>query len=287
MNYSAKKDVIEIVHTAGPAVHGPGYLLLEILREFGESKELAWRLLVRNINASYRQTYFGYLWAVLPSLAIAFVFVFLRSFNVIDTQTVEQSYTVYVVAGVFFWHSFTESIASPLKMLNESASYLGKVNFPKTALIMAGLGEVIFNSTIRWALLILIITLVGTEYGRYAFLAPLGFLSLIIFGFAIGIVIAPFGMLFRDVEKGIAIITYLWFFLTPVFYQFPATLSKFYLYINPVSPLLITARELLINDQPGYLEAYFLYTGLAVFMLIPGLLVYKLSMPYIIERIEA
>ena len=69
--------------------------------------------------------------------------------------------------------------------------------------------------------------------------------------------------------------------------NFPATLNKFYLYINPVSPLLMTVRDLLINDQPAYLEMYFVYTGLAVLMLIPGLLVYKLSMPYIIERIEA
>ncbi len=277
----------EKVYTATPSGFNLKQLLVEISREFIDSHGLAWRLFVRNLNIMYRQTYFGYVWAIAPPLMTAIIFIFLRSQSLIDVEIKDYPYSIYVITGVLLWQSFVEAINSPLKMLNSAASYIGKINFPKVALLTAGFGEVVFNSIIRGMILIVFYSVSGTEFGKYALMVPVCYFSLILLGFAMGILISPIGLLFKDVEKGMAIITYAWFFLTPVFYALPENINLFYIYLNPVTPMLITIRELLHGDELLYLNVYVLYSLLSLFALLPGLIVYRLSMPFLIERVEA
>jgi len=280
-------DLTEVVYTPASGSRQLAMVFGETLREFRYGRQLAWRLMVRNLNARYRQTYFGYLWAILPSVITAVVFVYLKEQNIIGAVANGVSYPVYVVTGVLLWHSFVESINSPLRMLNESVSYLGRINFPRIALIMAGFGEVMFNSLMRAVVLIAVFVVTDVESGRYALMAPFAFFSLLFLGFAIGIIVAPIGMLFRDIEKALLAITSIWFFLTPVFYAIPKDRPAELLYLNPVAPLLVTVREMLMGDSltlPGWFAAY---TLLSIAALLPALIVYKLSLPYIIERLEA
>ncbi|MFL9457913.1 hypothetical protein AB0758_43680 [Tolypothrix bouteillei VB521301_2] len=57
--------------------------------------------------------------------------------------------------------------------------------------------------------------------------------------------LAPLGILYQDVSKGLTLITGFWLFLTPVVYPVPNE-GTFGLLVklNPVTPLLVTAREL-------------------------------------------
>jgi lipopolysaccharide transport system permease protein len=282
-----KTSLEEVTYTPGPCAAGLKPLLIDLRRDFIASRELAWRLLVRNINAMYRQTYIGYAWAVLPPVITALVLIFLRSKGVIEVETTGYSYTLYVLTGVILWQTFLDSINSPLKMLNQSAPYLGKINFPRLALIMTGFGEVMFNVLIRCAVLLLVYVFAGAGVSVLTGVGLICLLTLIILGFAIGILLAPLGMLFKDVEKGLLAATAVWFFITPVFYLVPAGPVPAYVYLNPVAPLLMTVRELLMSIPLTQIWLFWVYTIISVIVLVPGLIAYKLSLPYIIERIEA
>jgi lipopolysaccharide transport system permease protein len=52
-------------------------------RDLLASRELAWRLLVRNLSAQYRQSWLGYAWAFLPPLFTTAIWVFLQSQQVL------------------------------------------------------------------------------------------------------------------------------------------------------------------------------------------------------------
>src|SRR5919106_373655 len=43
------------------------------------SRELIWRLIVRDISVRYRQSVLGYVWAILPTIAAVTIFGFLTS----------------------------------------------------------------------------------------------------------------------------------------------------------------------------------------------------------------
>jgi lipopolysaccharide transport system permease protein len=54
-----------VVYTSESRIRHPWQLFQEMGRDLLASRELAWRLLVRDISAQYRQSLFGVLWAFL------------------------------------------------------------------------------------------------------------------------------------------------------------------------------------------------------------------------------
>ena len=57
--------LIEVVYTPESQIRHPLKLLKSMIFDLKASRELAWRLFVRNISALYRQTALGYFWAFL------------------------------------------------------------------------------------------------------------------------------------------------------------------------------------------------------------------------------
>lgn len=70
---------IKVVYTSESRVRHPIQLVREMGRDLLASRELAWRLLVRDISAQYRQSLFGLLWAFLPPIVAAIGLVVARN----------------------------------------------------------------------------------------------------------------------------------------------------------------------------------------------------------------
>lgn len=277
----------EVVYTHRSALSQPYQLFSAMLHDLVASRELTWRLFVRNLSAQYRQSILGYLWAFLPPIVMTLTFVFLNSQKILNLAADDSDipYPVYVMVGTLLWQGFVEALNSPLKLLLQSQSMLAKFNFPREALILAGLGEVIFNFVIRLVLLLIVYVWFGVTFPVTVWLAPLGIISLIGLGLMIGLLISPIGILFQDVQRGITLIVSLWLLLTPVVYppptQWPASLL---VTLNPVSPLLVTTREMLITGRLTQLDGFLIVSGITVLLLLFGWLLYRIAMPRLIER---
>jgi hypothetical protein len=77
---SPSKDQLPLTrHTPESKIRHPFTLLKDMSRDLKASRELAWRLIIRDISAQYRQTVLGYFWAIFPPLVASLVFVLLRS----------------------------------------------------------------------------------------------------------------------------------------------------------------------------------------------------------------
>jgi lipopolysaccharide transport system permease protein len=285
---TAPKTIPISIYTPASQLADPGRLVREMLRDVMISRELAWRLLVRNISSRYRHTLFGYAWAFLPPIMTAVVFVFLQQAGYFSVGRTQVPYALFVLAGLILWQAFADAVHAPLRMVQQSHSILTKVNFPREALILAGVGEVIFASLIRLVLLILALFWFGIHLPWTAIWFPLGLLALIGMGTALGLLIVPVAILYHDVGQTIPFALYLWMFLTPVIYPAPATWpGSLLVLINPVSPVLDTARDWLFSGSPQYLIGFFVVFGLTVLTLLAGWLLYRLALPILIERISA
>jgi lipopolysaccharide transport system permease protein len=64
-------------------------------RDLLASRELAWRLLVRNISAQYRQSLLGYAWAFVPPIFTSLIWIFLQSQKVLGVGDTGMPYVVY------------------------------------------------------------------------------------------------------------------------------------------------------------------------------------------------
>ncbi len=67
------------VYTPESPLRNPRRFLREMFRDLRASRELAWRLFVRDTSAQYRQSMLGYVWAFLPPLVASLPFIFLNA----------------------------------------------------------------------------------------------------------------------------------------------------------------------------------------------------------------
>ncbi len=274
------------VYSNEPLLKDPKQLFKQMTHDLLKSRELAWRLFVRNISAQYRQSLLGYAWAILPPVFVTAIWVFLNSKKIIQFTQVDIPYPVFVLTGTVIWQSFVDSIMIPLKLINQSRPMLAKINFPREALILASLGEILFNHFIRLSILFVFLVFYDFSLPSTVWVAPIGMFSIIIMGMALGILFTPLGMLYDDVERGVQLGVQAWFFITPVIYSVPASSANFVLF-NPVAPLLVTTRQFLTTGQFEYVPAFIIYSMVGLLVLCIGWLAFRLSLPHILSRINA
>jgi lipopolysaccharide transport system permease protein len=270
---------------ASPLAH-PGRLFGEMWRDLAASRELAWRLFVRDISALYRQSILGYLWAFLPPIVTAVSFTFLNAQGIIRVGPTSIPYPAFVMIGTLFWQTFVDALNSPLKSVNSARSMLAKINFPREALILSGIADVLFNFAVRAVLLVPVFWHYHLPVGSALLLVPIGVLGLITLGLAIGLLIVPAGFLYNDVGRGLGLITGFWMLLTPVVYPPPSTgLGAWLAAWNPVSPILSFCRDALVADPLVHATSFATLFAASLVVAVAGWVLYRLSMPILIERI--
>lgn len=273
-------------------VYRPEYGRGEILNIFKglyadlpQSVSLGYRLAQRNIKARYRQSIFGLLWMLLPPLATAGVWIFLNSQQVFEFEGMIIPYPVFVLIGTLLWQIFSESITILLNNIQGNRSLLTKINFPHEALILSALGEIAFAVLIKLGILIIALIAFQVAPSWQIIAAMGGVLALIILGISIGLLLLPLAMLYKDISYGLPLLLQFALYLTPVIYPEPqySGLAKILEY-NPVTPLLMNTRDWLTGLNPR-VDYFFWVLGISILFFFVGILLYKLSMQIIIERI--
>jgi lipopolysaccharide transport system permease protein len=276
------------VYTTSSRMRTPGELFRSMLAGIRQSRQLSYRLFLRDLSAQYRQSMFGILWAFAPPIVTGIVFIVLRSNSIVNFGDTDIPYPVFALVGTMLWQLFTDSLNAPLKAVTAAKPLLAKISFPHEALIVSAFLMSMFNFAVKFLLIILILIVfnVGVTWG--SLLAPAAAFLLVFLGITIGLMITPIGMLYTDVGSALPIITQLLFFLTPVVYPPPQSFPFSLLVIlNPISPFLIASRDLLTKGVATNLEPLMVVTFLTLILLICAWVIYRISIPIIIERISA
>ncbi|NWG34543.1 MAG: ABC transporter permease [Chloroflexi bacterium] len=261
--------------------------LRQIVNDLPRAHELGLRLFKRNVKALYRQSLLGFAWALIPPLATAILWILLRGNNIVQMNDTGTPYPVFVLTGTLLWQLFSEAISAPLNQVTENKAMLAKINIPREGLLLSGAYHVIFNTAIKVVLLSVIyayfrqtITLTSLAF------LPVGLLSIGMAGFSIGLALTPLGMLYQDINKGLAVLLPFFMYLTPVVYPAPREgIMGLLMRANPLATLINETRNWLtlqpVQDMPYFIG----YTMAFVVLFLLSLVVYHLSMPMIIERI--
>lgn len=276
------------VYTPDSRLQHPARMLREMFGDLWAGRELAWRLAVRDISAQYRQAFLGLLWAFILPLANTLTWIFLQGSGVVRLSETALPYAVYVFTGTMLWAIFMEALNAPLKQTESARSMLAKLNFPREALIVSGIYQTLFNAAIKIGLLLAALPLFGILPGWSLLLFPLGVLSLVLVGTALGLLLTPVGLLYTDIGRGLPLVMQFLMYVTPVVFPMPqagwaATLFE----LNPLSPLILTARDWLTGAPPEFLGAFVVVNLLTLVLLLLVWVVYRLAMPILIERMSA
>ncbi|HEX9666469.1 MAG TPA: ABC transporter permease [Thermodesulfobacteriota bacterium] len=243
---------------------------------------------MRDISARYRQSILGVFWAFLPPILTGLVFIILQSRKIVSFGETDIPYPVFALFGTTLWQLFTESLNSPMNSVRSARAMLAKINFPREALVVAAFYQMLYNLGIKLVILAGIFVYFGIQVTWGLMLAPLAILMLILLGMTLGLLLTPLGTLFTDVSSGLTFGIQLWFFVTPVVYPppqaFPFSLIGT---VNPVGPLLIGARDLATKGVLTNIEPFLIVSSLTLVGLFIAWLIYRTSLPIIIERMSA
>ena len=277
-----------VVYSADSRIRKPRQLFSDMWDGMWRSHELAWRLTVRDISAQYRQSLLGYFWAFVPPVAASLIFIVLNREGVFNVKETPIPYAAYVLVGTVLWQTFMESVNMPLKVVVSAKSTLAKINFPYEALIISAVGQVLFSFSIKLLIILGVFIFFDVPVTWGLPLALLAAFMLILLGIAIGALITPIAVLFTDFSFGLMTMLNLWFFVTPVVYpppdSFPFSLVGT---LNPVGHILVGTRDLATTGSIENLAAFMIVTAVTLVMLLFIWVVFRLSIPILIERMSA
>jgi lipopolysaccharide transport system permease protein len=259
-----------------------------MFRDLGASRTLAWRLAVRDLSAQYRQAFLGILWAFILPVANTLTWIFLSRSGVVSVGETALPYAVYVFAGSMLWAIFMDAINAPLQQTTAAKPMLAKLNFPRESLIVSGVYQTLFNASIKVALLLAVLPIMGIALGTHLLLVPIGLLSLVLVGTAIGLLLTPVGLLYTDIGKGLPLLMQFMMYLTPVVFPIPKEgLAASIFTLNPLTPLIMTARDWLTGFAPEHLVSFLAVNIAALLLLAFAWIVFRLAMPILIERMSS
>jgi lipopolysaccharide transport system permease protein len=282
-----KSQLTERIYTSRAASRNPLKVIPSVFRDFSQARSLGYRLASRNIKAQYRQSFLGIAWAFLPPIATALIWIILNSQNVVKFEGATVPYPVFVLTGTILWQVFTQSITKPLGSVQENRSILSKINFPRESLLVSAFYEISFQTGISMLIVLAALIIFKVSISPFIILGLLGIIALIIMGMTIGLLILPISMLFQDIQRILPFALQFLMYLTPVIYP----VQKFtgfgkILEYNPLIPVLESIRSWLFGQPelaiPGMLLILLIIT---FFFLTIGLVLYRLAMEIIIERI--
>jgi lipopolysaccharide transport system permease protein len=279
-------DLPYTIYTPESPLRHPRRMARQMARDLVNSRELAWRLFIRDISAQYRESILGYLWVFIPPLVASLPFIYLNAQGVVRIGATPIPYAAYAIVGATIWQVFVDALNAPLRAVMQARSMLRRINLPREAILLSALAQVALGLLVRLPLLVGVLTWFRVAPHATALLFPVGILSLMLVGFVIGLLLTPLGIFYSDVQQTLPIATTFLMLLTPVVYPMPrsgfaASVAAF----NPLTPLVTATRDWLTVGQADCVLAFFVTTTIAFVSLLAGWVAMRAAMPHLIVRI--
>lgn len=280
------KHTQEVLYTPDAHLGFGWHVWRDMARELIQSRELMWRLFLRDLSARYRQSVFGYVWAVMPAIVTVATFTYLKGSGTLPIGETNMPYPAYVLLGMSVWQLFATGLTRTTQSLVQASAIITKINFARETLVLAAFGESIFNFLIR-------IVLIGVVFAWFRVVptwtiifVPFMLIPLALMTVGFGFMLSIANGVFRDIGNSLTLLLTFAMFLTPVIYPPPTQWPKVLInYLNPVSPFIIATRDLITKgtlSQPDGL-LYASVAGFVVFLV--AWRIFHLAMSRIAERV--
>jgi lipopolysaccharide transport system permease protein len=277
--------VKEIIYTPEGQRRDKGLIWNHMIKGVWESRELIWRLFIRDFSVRYRQSVFGYLWAALPPVVTVILFVFLTRSRVLEVGVTSLPYVLYALWGVTVWQLFAGCLIAATNSLANAGALVTKINFPKESLVISAVGQPIVDFIFRLIIVVFVFILYNFAPSWHSIFIPVILIIIVLLALGFGFILSAVNIVLRDIGNFLALVMVFGIFMAPVFYP-PITNWPFSIIniINPFCPLLIATHDLLAYgslSNPLFLMYATIFSIMIFFL---GWRIFHTIMPRIAER---
>lgn len=275
----------EVVYTSDSIRRQGWRIWRTMIKELLDSRELIWRLIVRDISVRYRQSVLGYVWAILPPVIMVAIFAFLTNSRTIPISQTSLPYVVYALWSIGVWQLFAGGLSACTSSLMNAGSLVSKLNFPREALVIAAIGQPIFDFLIRLVPVTLVFVSYDVALKWQVIFLPLIMIPVILLSFGLGFILSIANLVIRDIGNVLGMVLTFGMFLSPVLYppltSWPLSLINI---VNPFSPLLIATQDLIAYGSLTMPEAFLFSCVFSILAFLVGWRFFRLVIPRIAQH---
>ena len=280
------KEIITVYEPDNSLKKGYLSIFSQIFIELKQNRWLTYQLFKRDFLSTYKQSFFGILWAIIMPLVSIGIFIVLNRSGVLNIGDIGVPYSIYALLGIAFWQFFSTGLVACSNSLVNAGPMILKINFSKKSLVIAAAAKAIVPFIIQ----IMMVGVLFVGYGRtpsiLGLLVPVFIIPLILFTIGLGFFTSLLNGVMRDIGNIISILLTFMLFFTPVLYGKPkmgilATLTKY----NPLYYLVSTPRDLVLKGVIPEWEGFLIVCLISIFLFIGCLFVFHLTEKRVAERI--
>jgi len=237
--------------------------------------EISLQLIIKDFKVRYKGTLLGYAWALVTPLIFAVIFNFVFQ-HIIRFEIVD--YPVFLVSGLFAWQWFSNSVSGGAGCFLQNASLVKKLNFQRYLIPLS----VVLVDALHFVLALPIIVAFlfvsdkPVYYNSWWYGIPIVAFTQLAIIYGATLCVSCMNTIFRDVDKVVALLVTMLFYLTPVFYPLsivPENILPF-IQLNPMTGVISTWHGLLLHGTLDFgVLSYSMVWGTLLVML--GVLTYK------------
>lgn len=283
---------LRLVHAPRSFVRGFGRDAAEIW----SYRELLGNLVRKELKVRYKDSVLGLLWTLVRPLLQLLVYAVAIGIFLGAGRTIPD-FGVYLFTGLVAWTLFTDIIGGCTGSIVANAGLVNKVYFPRELFPLSVVGAAAVNFGLQLVVLVGAYLVTGT-WPRPADLAlvPLALLVLVVFGTALGLVLAAANVHLRDVQYLVEVGLLLWFWMTPIVYDWTKVRTTlvghgltwlFHLYLaNPMANVVLAFQRALWPGAHTAAGAPFAYPG-NLYLRLGVVLVACVALLWLAQRIFA
>lgn len=258
----------------------------EALADLVKSRSLGWRLFRRDFTARYKQSILGVLWVVLSPALAAGVFVILNSSGILQISDTGIPYVLFAYFGTTCYSLFSGIVVTTSKSIQDASSFVGKIYFPRIALIYSPMLTSLLDFAIRASLFGVVLLIIGGEVSTIAWTVPLLLVPMFMLGLGVGMIFAILAALFKDIPQFLNVGLNILMYLTPVMYPLPeGGMLRTVNLLNPLHYYIEVSRSVFFFGEIGGLVRYSLVSLLSAAVFLAGWRFYQIAVNRIIEKV--
>jgi lipopolysaccharide transport system permease protein len=273
------------IYSAESKVRKSGDVLRDMVRGLVQGRYIAYRLARNNIAGEYSRSLLGFFWDFADPLVLAIIFYLLRQGNVFSTGETNMPYAVYLIFGLLMYQSFVNATMWTVNVLHQSRNLITQQKLPPESLLLSIFLRVMFFALFRIAVMILLAVAMGSfsPVGMVKFI--LGYPVLVLAGMAIGVFLAPFNAIYRDVGRFVGMVLVPLRFISPVLFVLPKTpIYETINSLNPFALIMMNLRSLATLNTTEHLGITMIHCGILLLLGLAGWFMFHVSVPVLAER---
>ena len=259
------------------------------LKELWQHRELFYYFAWRDIKVKYKQTIFGFLWAIVQPLVLMVILYFFLA-NRLAHEGLKVPFMIYCLSGLVIWGIFSGGVTSAGNSMVHNAGIIQKIYFHR--LIIPGSAIIVSIFDFIWAFLVFIIlsiSLYGFNY--FTLLTPLyfigGFILIIISALGLGTLISSFTIKYKDLRHALPFLMQVLLLGSSVIYPISFIKNEYIQYLLVLNPCM-GAIELFRMGIDGYqtnMQLIYWNIGLNILIFFIGVFNFRRTEQYLADQI--